>query len=84
MATKTKYYYGVASFMRSDMKNTRMTTCFTVETSGEHFPLMGSIKYVLDKFKDIVTPNSVIIDSVFEVSKEDSDNFRDWINNIND
>lgn len=81
---KTKYYYGVASFMRSDMKNTRMTTCFTVETSGEHFPLMGSIKYVLDKFKDIVTPNSVIIDSVFEVSKEDSDNFRDWINNIND
>ena len=42
------------------------------------------IKYVLDKFKDIVIPNSVIIDSVFEVSKEDSDNFRDWINNIND
>lgn len=84
MATKTKYYYGVASFMRSDMENTRMTTCFTVETSGEHFPLMGSIKYVLDKFKDIATPNTVIIDSVFEVSKEDSDNFRDWINNIND
>lgn len=81
---KTKYYYGVASFMRSDMKNTRMTTCFTVETSGEHFPLMGSIKYVLDKFKDIATHNTVIIDSVFEVSKEDSDNFRDWINNIND
>ena len=81
---KTKYYYGVASFMRSDMKNTRASVSFTVETSGEHFPLMGSIKYVLDKFKDIVTPNSVIIDSAFEVSKEDSDNFRDWINNIND
>ena len=42
------------------------------------------IKYVLDKFKDIATPNTVIIDSVFEVSKEDLDNFRDWINNIND
>ena len=84
MATKTKYYYGVASFMRKDMENTRVSVSFTVETSGEHFPLMGSIKYVLDKYKDIVTPNSVIIDSVFEVSKEDSDNFRDWINNIND
>ena len=84
MATKTKYYYGVASFMRSDMENTRVSVSFTVETSGEHFPLMGSIKYVLDKYKDMADTSTVIIDSVFEVSKEDSDNFRDWINNIND
>lgn len=84
MAAKTKYYYGVASFMRSDMKDTRTTTSFTTVTSGEHFPLMGCMKYVLDKFKDIVTPNTVIIDAVYEISKEDYDNFREWINNIND
>lgn len=84
MATKTKYYYSVASFMRSDRANTRVSISFTVETSGEHLPLMGCIKYVLDKYKDMVDTGTVIIDSVFEVSKEDSDNFRDWINNISD
>ena len=84
MATKTKCYYSVASFMRKDRANTRVSISFTVETSGEHFPLMGCIKYVLDKYKDMVDTSTVIIDSVFEISKEDSDNFREWINNIND
>ncbi len=83
MATKTKYYYGVASFMRSDMENIRVSVGFTVETAGGHFPLMVCIKYVLDKHKDIVTPNTVNIDSVFEISKEDFGNFREWIDNIN-
>lgn len=83
MATETKCYYVVASFMRSDKKDTRVSVSFTAETSGEHFPLMGCIKHVCENYKDIVTPNAVIIDSVFEISKEECDNFYEWINNIN-
>lgn len=77
---KTKYYYFRVSFMSKVQKDTIVRSDASVASKGKlfqknRFPLMEAIKFATEYFKDTAIPESIIIDKVTEISKEDYEEF---------
>ncbi len=80
MEEKNKYYYGIASFMERHKENTRGVFRFTVESSGEKFPLMHTIREIAKK--GIAIPSTITIDNVIEISEEDYNGHKEWLDSL--
>lgn len=68
---KYKYFYFVASFMRSDKEGMIQKVDFSVSTDLEKFPLMSAIRCVEDYYNSVAVARTIHIDNVLEITKGD-------------
>ena len=69
---KERYYYAIATFMNKD-GNMTVTSVYvhSTEDDPELFPLMEAIKRVEEEFSDTAIFDSIVVNSVIEITKED-------------
>lgn len=81
-----RYYYAVASFMRKDGSisvNSVTNSISGDEENIKFYPLMGIINKVEERFGDEVVSETVVVQSVIEISKQDYDAFNERIAKMN-
>lgn len=76
---KKRFYYAVVSFMRKDNDRVWSKGSVTVmnDSNSALFPLMETIKQVVEVYSDIANLASLQIDNCIEISKEDYNAFRE-------
>lgn len=84
---KERYYYAVAAFLRKDGKLTYTSVTSSVKGEEEDikfYPIMNLITDVEERFKDDMVCDTVLVQSVMEISKQDYDAFKERIAKMNE
>lgn len=70
---KHRYFYANVSFMSAIKLNTITRAEVTVEAIGERpfFPVTGTIKWCAEQYKDVALIETIQVNNVIEMSKED-------------
>lgn len=68
---KRKYYYFKVSYMSKVQKGALIRSGATASGDTKLFPLMSAIEHSANYLKNIAIPESIMIDSPIEISKED-------------
>lgn len=75
---KHRYFYANVSFMSAIKLNTITRVEVTVEAIGERpfFPVIGTIKWCAEQYKDVALIETIQVNNVIEMSKEDYLDFK--------
>lgn len=77
-AKKHRYFYANVSFMSAIQLNAITRAEVTVEAIGERpfFPVTGTIKWCAEQYKDVALVETIQVNNVIEMSKEDYLDFK--------
>lgn len=75
---KHRFFYAKVSFMSSTKINCLIKAEITVEVIAENpmFPVTGTIKWCTEHYRDCAIAETIQIDNVIEMSREDYIEFR--------
>lgn len=78
-APKKRYWYANISFMNSKKANVVVRAELVVEVSAKDykfFPVTGAILWARQKWSEICIKETLQVNSVIEISREDYENFK--------